>query len=235
MRKDKEIILGSKIRCFTVLKIDETKSIGPGKHHYYVCECNCGKQFSLRSTQINMDINNPNCLYIICNHLNKDKYIGKTFGNMKIISSDGFDDRYKRKRLKYLCKCLRCGKSNSRVIELIKKHNFHCNNIGCKPFGKESKKYKNGSDHISRGSADHKLWTKQILNNGNFKCIVCNINKKLKAHHLNGWHWCKNERFDLKNGVCICDFCHKSFHNKYGNSNNTKEQFQEFLEIYRLH
>lgn len=58
---------------------------------------------------------------------------------------------------------------------------------------------------------------------------------KLNAHHLNGYHWCKEERYDINNGVTLCEYCHDakyigSFHNIYGRKNNTREQFEEFLQ-----
>lgn len=65
--------------------------------------------------------------------------------------------------------------------------------------------------------------------------MICQENKQLKAHHLDGYNWCKEKRFDISNGVTCCDRCHKLFHKIYGRGKNTKEQFIEFLQIYGLH
>ncbi|WNM55253.1 hypothetical protein CoNPh26_CDS0166 [Staphylococcus phage S-CoN_Ph26] len=59
---------------------------------------------------------------------------------------------------------------------------------------------------------------------------VCNQNGYLHAHHLDGYHWCKDKRYDLNNGVTLCKDHHFNFHKQYGYKNNTKEQFEEYLK-----
>ena len=39
---------------------------------------------------------------------------------------------------------------------------------------------------------------------------------------------CKQRRRDLTNGVCLCEHCHKDFHNHYGYGDNTEEQYLEY-------
>jgi len=53
----------------------------------------------------------------------------------------------------------------------------------------------------------------------------------LNAHHKDGYHWCIDKRLDISNGETLCTDCHKSFHKLYGNKNNTKEQYNEWLKI----
>lgn len=36
-------------------------------------------------------------------------------------------------------------------------------------------------------------------------------------------------RYDIENGITLCDVCHKGFHKKHGYGRNTKEQFREYL------
>lgn len=53
---------------------------------------------------------------------------------------------------------------------------------------------------------------------------------EFNAHHLDSWHDNECERFELDNLVCLSKEAHKTFHNIYGNKNNTKEQYREFKE-----
>ena len=73
-------------------------------------------------------------------------------------------------------------------------------------------------------------WSLSVYKKDGYKCILCGSNKILNAHHLDGWNWCKEKRYDLENGVTLCEKCHISFHSQYGRGDNTHEQFQEFLE-----
>lgn len=75
-------------------------------------------------------------------------------------------------------------------------------------------------------------WSKQVKIKGEYVCDCCN--KKdgghLVSHHLNSWDNNIEQRYDVENGVCLCEHCHKEFHHIYGYGNNTKEQYIEFKE-----
>lgn len=82
-----------------------------------------------------------------------------------------------------------------------------------------------------RLSLEHSLhiWKKQILKRDDYKCVLCKNDKEsLHVHHLDGYHWCKEKRYDVNNGVTLCKTCHNQFHGIYTSKNNTKEQFEEF-------
>lgn len=65
-------------------------------------------------------------------------------------------------------------------------------------------------------------------------CQCCKgTSKNLNAHHLNGYHWFVEGRFNVENGITLCEDCHKQFHKLYGMRNNTKEQFEEFKIKYK--
>ena len=79
---------------------------------------------------------------------------------------------------------------------------------------------------------EYNEWKNKVKERDNYTCKVCGKHGgKLCSHHLDGYNWCKEKRFDVENGVCLCDECHTKFHNRYGRGNNTKEQFKEFIEI----
>lgn len=63
------------------------------------------------------------------------------------------------------------------------------------------------------------------------QCVICGSDKKRVLHHLDGYKNNPEKRTDLKNAVCLCEECHKKFHKKYGSSDNTREQFEEFKKV----
>ena len=73
-------------------------------------------------------------------------------------------------------------------------------------------------------------FTRKVLKRDNYTCQCCGvINGKLEVHHLNGYNWDKDNRFDYSNVITLCKKCHSNFHDKYGKGNNTKQQFEEWI------
>lgn len=84
---------------------------------------------------------------------------------------------------------------------------------------------------------NQRSWSKEILKIYNYTCILCNntLGKKLRAHHIKPWAKHKEIRYDLKNGVCLCECCHDagrigSFHDIYGTNNCTERDFYEYYK-----
>lgn len=73
-------------------------------------------------------------------------------------------------------------------------------------------------------------WKKEVFQRDNFTCQVCNSTHKPRPHHLNSWNKYPEQRFDLENGICLCESHHKEFHSKFGNGDNTRGQFLKWLE-----
>ncbi len=76
------------------------------------------------------------------------------------------------------------------------------------------------------------IWAKRIKQLDKYTCQICFAkNVPLHSHHLNAWNLYVSERYDLNNGVCICERCHDALHHEFGKGNNTKEQYFQFRNI----
>lgn len=80
-----------------------------------------------------------------------------------------------------------------------------------------------------RNSVEYDEWRYAVYKRDMNLCGICGIRKDpMMAHHLDGFNAFPEKRFDVDNGVTLCDFHHISFHSNYGFGNNTKEQFEKF-------
>lgn len=62
-----------------------------------------------------------------------------------------------------------------------------------------------------RTSTEATNWRKAILIRDKFTCQLCGqIGHKLQAHHKKEWANFKELRYDLDNGVTLCEDCHKN-------------------------
>lgn len=73
-------------------------------------------------------------------------------------------------------------------------------------------------------------WVRAVKRRDNYTCQCCGIaGVTMVAHHLNGYNWDVENRYNVDNGITLCERCHIDFHRIYGNGDNTKEQFEEYL------
>lgn len=110
-----------------------------------------------------------------------------------------------------------------------------CNSCGRKKIEKEGNgNWKGGvatENEILRGSVEYKEWRMQVYKRDKYTCQCCNQKSgNINAHHLDGWNWSKEQRYDITNGTTLCETCHNDFHNIYGSGDNTKEQYDEFIK-----
>lgn len=72
-------------------------------------------------------------------------------------------------------------------------------------------------------------WRDRVFRRDKFTCRLCSaVGGKLRAHHKDAFHWCAARRYDIKNGVTLCDRCHVRFHRACGYRWNTEKQFREY-------
>lgn len=76
----------------------------------------------------------------------------------------------------------------------------------------------------------YKVWVHSVMKRDSYTCQITGLKGgNLSAHHLDGWHWCIENRYNINNGITINKSIHELFHMIFGNRNNTKEQFTEFV------
>lgn len=83
---------------------------------------------------------------------------------------------------------------------------------------------------VRRNTSENTEFVKKVMARDNYTCQCCNkpLNHDGVVHHLNGWDNFKEQRYDVQNGITLCETCHKNFHSIYGYGDNTKEQFEEW-------
>ena len=112
------------------------------------------------------------------------------------------------------------------------------NMYGVHRFGESNPNYNPNLTEEDRESYrnNYKItkWREEVFTRDNYTCQVTGDNKggNLVAHHLNGYNKYKELRFEVDNGITITEKVHKLFHKLYGYGNNTKEQFDEFVNRY---
>ena len=80
----------------------------------------------------------------------------------------------------------------------------------------------------------HIKWAYEVKKRDKFKCQICGIGGFLNSHHCNSWDRFEGQRFDILNGITLCQKHHEAFHNIFGYGNNTVYQFKEFERFYNL-
>ena len=76
---------------------------------------------------------------------------------------------------------------------------------------------------------ENRAFIKQVMSRDNYTCQVCGQEGgELQVHHLNGYNWDIDNRYNPENGITLCKKCHADFHKVYGRGNNTLQQFNEY-------
>ena len=82
-----------------------------------------------------------------------------------------------------------------------------------------------------RKTFDDVQWRNDVFKRDNYTCKKCGDNKghNLNAHHIINHCKDKSLRYDVNNGITLCDKCHIAFHKQYGYKDNNEIQLKEFL------
>lgn len=198
------------------------------------CECSCGKVHFADA----VNLKSGSIKSCGCSITDRANVQGKKFNRLRPIELVRTKDS---ERMSWRCIC-DCG--NETVVDTSNLVSGHIKSCGCLRAelvtGANSRFYnpeltaedrlKNNRYVSSKKNMD--LWRTQVYEKDDYTCLKCNVRGgDLNAHHMDGWHWCEERRFDVSNGATLCVSCHKEFHLEYGNKNNTEEQFVEFTQM----
>ena len=84
-----------------------------------------------------------------------------------------------------------------------------------------------------RNTKEYRKWRIGVLRRDK-RCVVCGSIKHRQAHHLNCASYHKEDRFDVGNGITLCQHHHSLFHNKFKGGyrkKTTKKDFSKFMII----
>jgi len=218
---------------YTGMKIGRLLVVGAagrdgGGRQKWLCRCDCGKDVIYRGCVLR-DGQATSCG---CGHIKIKE--GHCFGRLTTVELV----IVKNKR-KWVCIC-DCG--NKAVVSVDKLLSGHTKSCGCYRVdylkahaGPESYNWNpdlTQEDRESRRLGQrNKEWSLSVMRRDIFTCQICGCNRRLNAHHLDGYHWAKALRFDISNGVTLCETCHRQYHILFGKKNSTKEKFDLFYRF----
>ena len=220
--------------CSDICRNKHTGILQSGENHpnwnggdiYFNCEI-CGKEHHLSKIAYNKS---------------KDHYCSPECGYKGISQNYTGDKRYNYS-LKTV-KCDYCGKEIKKKPSRMERNNknfcsIECSSKYCSENYTGDKRY-NYNPNLSEdervanktrhNSLEYRKWMRDVFRKDNYTCALTGIRGKgnIVAHHLDGWNWCIEKRYDISNGITLRKEIHELFHKIYGLGDNTKEQFEEF-------
>lgn len=106
-------------------------------------------------------------------------------------------------------------------------------------YGEENPLWKGGLSigRNERCGAEYSTWRNSVFSRDMYTCQCCGIKNHvglnshvvLNAHHINNWNDYPDLRYDINNGITLCNQCHILFHSEFGKKFNTYNQLNEFF------
>jgi hypothetical protein len=226
-KRDEDDVLDKKFGKLLVVKFAGLRY----KRRSYLCVCDCGVTKEVFGHNLKLGKSKS------CGSCNHD-LVDKRFCRLKVISRFG-KDRNNKTLWNCLCDCGKIKAINASSLTRGLTKSCGCLRKEC-PSSKVGDKSPFWNPNLSDTdrAKRHKLqgvsdWRNQVFQRDNYRCKICGLGKHINAHHLDGWHWCSDKRFDIKNGVTLCDSCHRQFHHLYGYKDNTAMEFAEYYLVRR--
>lgn len=72
-----------------------------------------------------------------------------------------------------------------------------------------------------RSTREYRLWRAGVIMRDK-RCVICGSIENRHAHHVDHATYFADRRFDVSNGVTLCDGCHMNYHCNFHRSYQTK-------------
>lgn len=209
-----------------LLAVGRTHNIG--KHTAWLCKCDCGNKTIVNTTHlVSGDTRSCGCLH---KEVTSKDLTGQRFGRLIAVRPTG-----NRNGTNVIWECL-CDCGSITYVGSGNLSSGRTKSCGCLNVGENHYNYNPSKTDEERLKKRYILGKHRISNFRNavyqrdeYTCQLCGqVSGKLNAHHLDSWDWAKDLRFEIGNGVTLCEHCHSNFHDVYGYGNNTKEQYEAF-------
>ncbi len=181
----------------------------------------------------------PQCSRLESYSKRRSNLTNMRFGELFVI---GYDQELslRRKRPYWKCECS-CGKIiSTSASNLLTGDATTCGDRTVHYSGDNNGNWKGGVTPEllkERTSSKYNKWRDEVYKKDWYTCQCCGKSHKIikHAHHLQNFSENKKLRYDVKNGILLCEECHSAvieggFHYIYGTINNTPEQLEEYIK-----
>lgn len=203
------------------------------------CKCDCGKECKSSGTAAKQG-KLVSCGCFRSEQIKKTlikNIVGQKFNRLTVI-----EETKERSSGSVLWKCL-CDCGNFTYLTKNMLSTGSVKSCGC--YSTEVKKSNCGPRHYKwnpnktqedrirgRSYKEYDYWQKTVKERDNYLCQCCfdPTKNKLVSHHYLNYSQYPEFRLDINNGICLCEDCHNTFHQKYGSQNNNQIQVKEFSQ-----
>lgn len=208
-KKEIEDLTGQIFGRLTVIKY---YGINKNRSHCWLCKCECGNERVATHSNLKKGFTQS------CGCLRKEAMSDKM---KKQLNNWWQDEEYREKQNEMKKEMWQDEEYREKMIKKGEEH--PCYNQSLTEEDRQDRRLQEGYNN----------WKQEVKKQANYTCDCCGqVGGKLCSHHLNDYKHFSNERLELNNGVCLCEFCHKEFHQWMGGNKIkcTKEDYIKFKE-----
>lgn len=188
---------------------------GEGKY----CSCECRDKAKTKRVKL------------ICAYCGKEFYVKESKANVRKHCSQKCYDLARKEKSWELAseivqvKCDCCGAILEKSKVRLTQNNFcsyECmgNWMRGNLVAEKARGWKGGKSQERpkvQNTIQYKNWRMQVFERDGFSCIICGqVGGELNAHHIKPWKDNIDLRFDINNGITLCEDCHKKIHSDKG-------------------